>query len=185
LTDLGFIEQRIGVMSRGKWMSKDALSKSLATLPSQYIGLANRGLTAMKIGPDAFSAFQNANDPYNLMTQYLVLELLKTGGSASYAKYVDQMSKKEPNNGLYKENGINNFGYFLMNTRKQIGLAIQVFAVNVQRYPKSANVYDSLAEGYLNLGNKSKAIEFYRKAVKIDPKYPSSLAALRKLGVMK
>jgi cytochrome c-type biogenesis protein CcmH/NrfG len=36
-------------------------------------------------------------------------------------------------------------------------------------FPESANAWDSLAEAYLKAGDKTKALEFYNKALKIDP----------------
>jgi tetratricopeptide (TPR) repeat protein len=116
------------------------------------------------------------------MTQPILLELVKSDGEAGFAKFTSQMIAKEPRNPALNESGINSFGYWIMTNQRQIGLAIKVFTVNVRRYPKSANVYDSLAEGYLTLGNKAKAIEWYQKALKVDPAFPSSIAALKKLG---
>ena len=49
------------------------------------------------------------------------------------------------------------------------------------RFPKSANTYDSLAEAYLAVGDKAKAIEFYEKALAIDPKFPTAVEALKRL----
>jgi tetratricopeptide (TPR) repeat protein len=78
------------------------------------------------------------------------------------------------------ETAINQLGYNLMG-RKRIDDAIEVFKLNVEDYPNSANVYDSLAEAYLNKGDKESAIKFYEKAVATDPNFASSIEALRKL----
>jgi len=53
--------------------------------------------------------------------------------------------------------------------------------LNVEAYPQSANVYDSLAEAYLLSGDKDKAIENYRRALAIDPKMESARQALKQL----
>jgi tetratricopeptide (TPR) repeat protein len=60
--------------------------------------------------------------------------------------------------------------------------AIEVFKLNAEAYPESANVYDSLAEAYAAAGNKEAAIENYRKALKIDPSLESAKAALASMG---
>lgn len=78
------------------------------------------------------------------------------------------------------ESAINQLGYTLMG-RSRVDAAIEVFKLNVEDYPRSANVYDSLAEAYLNRGDKELAIRFYEKAVATDPHFASSLEALRKL----
>jgi Tfp pilus assembly protein PilF len=37
-------------------------------------------------------------------------------------------------------------------------------------FPDSPNAWDSLAEAYLKTGDKTKALEYYNKALKMDPK---------------
>lgn len=59
---------------------------------------------------------------------------------------------------------INNYGYVLLQNKK-IDKAIEIFKMNVERYPKSWNVYDSLAEGYQNKGENKLAVENYKKAL--------------------
>jgi len=51
----------------------------------------------------------------------------------------------------------------------------------VSKYPKSANVYDSLGDAYQAAGRKDDAIKSYEKALAIDPNYPSSVESIRKL----
>jgi CubicO group peptidase (beta-lactamase class C family) len=64
---------------------------------------------------------------------------------------------------------INQIGYSLMNAKKYKE-AIAVLKLNVDSYPKSANVYDSLAEAYLNSGNNKQAIAYYKRTLKMIPK---------------
>ncbi|HEY8561133.1 MAG TPA: tetratricopeptide repeat protein [Pyrinomonadaceae bacterium] len=75
---------------------------------------------------------------------------------------------------------MNQFGYSLLNA-KRIDEAIEIFKLNVEYYPASANVYDSLGDAYQAAGKKDEAIKAYEKALSIDPNYPSSLENLRKL----
>jgi len=79
-----------------------------------------------------------------------------------------------------QENAINQLGYALLRSRKREA-AIEVFRYNVTRFPKSANTYDSLAEAYLAVGDKGKSIEFYEKALAVDPTLPSAIEALKRL----
>jgi tetratricopeptide (TPR) repeat protein len=64
---------------------------------------------------------------------------------------------------------INQIGYSLMNAKKYKE-AIEVLKLNVESYPESANVYDSLAEAYLNNGDKKLAITYYKKVLEMVPK---------------
>ena len=61
------------------------------------------------------------------------------------------------------ENLINQIGYQYLNAGKQEE-AIATFKVNVERYPASANVYDSLAEAYERDGRIDLAEPLYDKA---------------------
>lgn len=66
------------------------------------------------------------------------------------------------------EGTLNSVGYMLLNVKRK-KRALEVFNFNVKEYPKSWNVWDSLAEGYESLGDVSNAIKFYRKSVEINP----------------
>jgi len=62
------------------------------------------------------------------------------------------------------ENVLNTMGYRAMGREKN-DLAIEFFLHNVKLYPKSANVYDSLGEGYEAAGNLELARKNYEIAV--------------------
>jgi len=64
---------------------------------------------------------------------------------------------------------INVLGYRYLQ-EQDLDKAITVFKTNVERYPKSANVYDSLGEAYENQGNREKAAKNYQKAVMLGEK---------------
>lgn len=78
------------------------------------------------------------------------------------------------------ENDLNRFGYLLLR-QKKVDEALAVFTLNVEGHPNSANVYDSLGDGYDAAGKKEEAIKAYEKALSIDPNYQSSRESLRKL----
>ena len=78
------------------------------------------------------------------------------------------------------EAAINAFGYALLGKQRVVD-AIEVFKLNVESYPNSANVYDSLGDAYQAAARKEDAIKAYEKALTIDPTYPSSLENLRRL----
>jgi tetratricopeptide (TPR) repeat protein len=54
--------------------------------------------------------------------------------------------------------------------------------LNVELYPASWNVYDSLADGYLANGDKELAIANYKKSLEMNPKNTNAAEALKKLG---
>lgn len=69
----------------------------------------------------------------------------------------------------------------LSNRFPVIDKAIEVFQWNVQDYPKSYNVYDSLAEAYAAKRDRDLAIQYYKKALEINPKSRTAAAALQEL----
>jgi Tfp pilus assembly protein PilF len=79
-----------------------------------------------------------------------------------------------------QEREMNSLGYVLLRM-KHIEGAIEVFKLNVETYPKSANCYDSLGEAYAAAGDKRNAIKYYQKALEIDPNFASAIGALKKL----
>jgi len=71
-------------------------------------------------------------------------------------------------------------GYRLMGARK-MKEAIEIFKLNVDMHPKSANVYDSLAEAYMNRGDTEKAIRNYKKSLDLNPDNTNAKEMLEKL----
>ena len=47
---------------------------------------------------------------------------------------------------------------------------MEVFKLNVDAYPSSANTYDSLSDGYLALGNREEALRYAEKTLEMIPK---------------
>jgi tetratricopeptide (TPR) repeat protein len=80
---------------------------------------------------------------------------------------------------LATEMDTNDLGYALL-SKGETATAIRVFQLNVELYPKSANVYDSLADAYQAAGDKDRAIANYKLALAIDPNF-ESLPKLNKL----
>ena len=69
---------------------------------------------------------------------------------------------------MASEAELNNYGYQLVN-QQDYAKAIEIFTLNTQRYPKSANCWDSLGEGYALKGDKENAIKNFKKALALNP----------------
>src|SRR6266511_146100 len=59
--------------------------------------------------------------------------------------------------------------------------AVAIFRLNVEAYPASANVYDSLAEAYLAMGNKDLADRNYRKSLALNPRNGNAIQTLARM----
>lgn len=81
----------------------------------------------------------------------------------------------------FDEDQLNTLGYTLLREKKYTE-AIQIFQLNVETYPQSGNVYDSLGEGYMDAGDKPLAIANYKKSLELNPKNSGAVAMLQKLG---
>ena len=91
-----------------------------------------------------------------------------------------KIKESQPGNVSVDENRLNNFGYVLMR-KKKLQEAIAIFKLNVEFYPTSWNVYDSLGEAYMNNGDKDLAIENYKKSLQLNPGNTNGAQILKKL----
>ncbi len=101
----------------------------------------------------------SANDITNLITAGGINEVAEI-----YRKYKDE----DGNFVLFEENMMNNLGYALLG-QQRIEDAIDVLKLNVEAYPDSWNVYDSLGEAHAAKGETQQAIELYGKALEMNP----------------
>lgn len=76
---------------------------------------------------------------------------------------------------------LNQVGHFLLGAN-QADSAMEIFKINAADNPDSAVVYQSLADGYAIKGDKTAALENYKKAVKINPKLTASVEAIKRLS---
>jgi predicted alpha/beta superfamily hydrolase len=91
------------------------------------------------------------------------------GGMAGLEKHYRELSQRYGYHIELPENAVNGLGYGLMGAKK-FDEAIAVFQRNVELYPGSANVYDSLGEGYENAGKLDLASQSFQKAIDVGTK---------------
>lgn len=97
-------------------------------------------------------------------------------------QHYKQVSKQFGYKIFPSENMLNSLGYeFLL--RKQYAKAAGLFKINVNNYPESYNVYDSYGDYFMAVGDKSKAAEFFKKALSLkeNPESRKKLDELLKL----
>jgi len=81
------------------------------------------------------------------------------------------------------EDVLNGIGYQLMRSEK-MEEAIQVWKQNTIDFPESGNAWDSLAEGYMTIGENASAIECYEKAIKLNPGNTNAVEMVKKLKAL-
>jgi hypothetical protein len=102
-------------------------------------------------------------------------------GIESAEEQYRQLRRSSPPRYNFDEGELNSLGYELLNAHK-FPEAIRVFRLNTEAYPASANTWDSLAEGYVDAGDRSLAIVNYRKSLALNPANQGAVAVLKHLG---
>ncbi len=92
---------------------------------------------------------------------------VKDKGIDEAIKLFHELRKTHPD--AFNEGRINGLGYALLNSNRNEE-AIEIFKLNVEAFPESANVYDSLAEAYMKNGDSELAIKYYKKTLEMIPK---------------
>jgi tetratricopeptide (TPR) repeat protein len=103
-----------------------------------------------------------------------------SGGATRAATFYEEAKKRDPKVFLFPEAAVNALGY----QRLQDGEAeeaVEIFKINVAAYPGSANVYDSLGDAYVAVGNRELAIQASRKTLEVLDATPIIEPELRKL----
>ena len=167
-----------GVMVRGEWLPKAQLARMVDDVPASY----QRDLRLMKMelrsDPAEASKYLGENDPYLNVGETAISEIAEADGFEQTHDVLRKLRQADPKSELVSETGINHLGYSLLGT-KRYSEAIAVFQMNTQDFPKSANAYDSLAEAQFKAGDLPHALDSYRKALEVDPKYPNAKEAER------
>ncbi len=105
--------------------------------------------------------------------------LTESGVDAARERF-GQLRADSQHDYLFDEGSFNALGYRLMGDER-IDDAITVFEMNVELFPEAWNVYDSLAEAYMNHGDRELAIENYRRSIEINPENTYGMEMLRQL----
>lgn len=106
-------------------------------------------------------------------------EIRDNGIDAGISKYIELKSDNQ-NKLFFDENDFNSLGYNLM-TIGMIDAAIEVFKMNTEMYPQSANAYDSLGEAYMKAGDDENAIKNYKKSLELNPDNKNAKEMIKKL----
>jgi CubicO group peptidase (beta-lactamase class C family) len=96
-------------------------------------------------------------DGYRAPVKVVLRDVLARGASAALANgAADSLTEAQ----------INRIGYVLLEKKRNAD-AIAIFRLNVQRFPQSFNVYDSLGEAYAAAGDLANAIANYQRSLEV------------------
>lgn len=147
-----------------------------------YTGAANYALQN-KVGMDQAMGWidKALTQNQSFTTLNVKAGLLEAKGQTSEAeKFKKQAVDKAT------EAELNTYGYQLLG-QGSTDKAIEIFLLNTQKNPKSANTWDSLGEAYAKKGDTKNAIASYKKSLNLNPSEAvriSSETSLKRLGAM-
>jgi len=116
----------------------------------------------------------------NFLNSAEFIQVLNTQGVAAAVELFDMKRKEDKSWIPFSETQMNILGYQHLQTGKT-GEAIELFKLNVQAYPESANTYDSLGEAYMINGDKELAIQNYQKSLELNPDNKNAVEMLKRL----
>lgn len=132
---------------------------------SQAIGGSHPAFTWM--GYQLYSSPEFKQRQTELRAAVNLYKAVLADGKAGLEQYRNTR-KALPAEKVLSERRINSVGYWLLG-KKKIKEALEVFKMNVEDHPKSADAYDSLGEAYMVAGNKAEAIKNYQRSLDLNP----------------
>jgi uncharacterized membrane protein len=122
-----------------------------------------------------------AFDPRKSIAETLSATIRSTGVDQAVHQYHELKASAAAPSYNFSEGQLNSLGYKLIRAKK-FKDAIRIFQLNLEAYPQSANVYDSLAEAFMDAGDKPQAIANYQKSLQLNPKNRNAVLMLQKLN---
>ena len=111
---------------------------------------------------------------------YAFLNLAKQQEYKNLLALYTEMKDRHPSL-VIPEGVLNTLGLQLIFDSSKATEGIAVFEFATTLYPESANLYDSLAEGYAYLGNTKKAIANFKKSLALNPANQNAITRLKQL----
>lgn len=180
-----FLESHRGLNTIGHAGGDVGFSSYLAIIPEKKLGIvivSNYARSPIegiyRIVADTVLGFEPEMPKASIASA--VAEALTNQGIAAAKKSYGQLKKNETNKYQFGPAELNGLGYVLLRENRSKD-ALEVFKFNVELFPNTANVFDSLGEAYALTGNPKPAIESYKKALELDPTLASARSMLKKL----
>lgn len=167
-----------GVMRDGSWHDAVALQRMLAAVPRAYAETQRELRRLLDSDVAGAETFVRDHDPFGIVGSAALAELASNATPAELRAFFTRVDRALPNAWLTREESLNELGYALLASGRP-QQAVAVFESNAERNPRSANAFDSLAEGYFKAGRVAVAVETYAKALAVEPGYPNAAFARR------
>jgi CubicO group peptidase (beta-lactamase class C family) len=114
------------------------------------------------------------------VSRMMLDEIASNGVDAALTRY-RELIETDASGWKVDEAELNLVGYALLAQGDPDG-AVTVFEVNVEAYPESFNVYDSLAEALAAAGETEEAIRNYARSLELNPGNTNAIRMLQRLA---
>ena len=175
LVPLAVLEIYLRTQDRGGAAGRFAMATGLFVLS---VGLG-AGIFAVTMGA-WLPSIKRAYDQRKSIAETLSATIASRGIDDATKQYRN-FKTAAPATYNFDEDELNTLGYQLIQ-RKKLAEAIRIFQLNVEAYPQSSNVYDSLGEAYMDDGKKSEAIANYKRSLAMNPKNRNAVSMLQRLN---
>jgi len=180
---LGNTAERMAAIGHGGGI--DGFNTLLTRIPSDksfIVLLNNTGGAPLDEMTNAIAAilYDKSYDLPKRSVAYLLGDRIEKDGIAAALEYYKGI--KDATGYYLNEGEMNMTGYQFLQ-RGEVKEAAAILKLNVQAFPKSSNVYDSYGEALMDLGNKTEALENYKKSVKLNPGNESGIKVLKDNGI--
>lgn len=180
---IGSTQERLQTINHGGGINGfNTLITRIPSDKSLIVFLNNTGgapLQEMTVAISGILYDKTYNFPKKSIAYSLLDVIEKDGIEAALSHY----KEIKDSSGYYlRENEINDVGYVLLQSNKAKEAAA-IFKINVGAFPRAFNVYDSYGEALMVLGNKTEAIENYKKSVQLNPGNAGGIKVLKEAGV--
>lgn len=136
------------------------------------------------IPPDATLIFDvelmNVNESKESISELMYKAIVEKNVEAAISQY-RELKVSSPDKYNFKENELNNLGYKLLKEGKTKD-AIEILKLNIESFPDSWNVYDSMGEACMMSGDKELAITNYKKSLELNPANKNAEMMLKQLN---
>ena len=107
-------------------------------------------------------------------------EAFKAGGLVAAQKRYAELKAAQFGDYYVSEAQLNGLGYHYLQ-KNQLPEALAIFQWNVEQFPASGNVYDSLGEADIAAGDRALALQNYAKSLALDPTNKNAVKMLAAL----
>ena len=174
LLPLTFLELYLRAQERPGALQRMATAAGLFIV-TLAMGAGVFAVTAALWVPQVKAAFDSRKSIAETLSRTIA-----SGGIDEAARQYHDLKAAAPASYNFDEDQLNALGYRLIQA-KEYSKAIRIFQLNVEAYPQSSNVYDSLGEAYMDSGDKTQAKANYQKSLELNPKNGNAVVMLERL----